>query len=54
MGSNPQLYMYLPELKGSKGVFFKFDGFPGTCANEGPVQELRIIFQIHTPKILYL
>ena len=32
--------MYLPELKGSKGVLFKFDGFPGTRgtrANEGPV-----------------
>jgi len=33
--------MYIPELKGSKGVFFKFDGFPGTRGirtNEGPVQ----------------
>ena len=29
--------MYLPELKGSKGFFIKFDGFPGTRANEGPV-----------------
>ena len=40
--------MYLPELKGSKGVLFKFDGFPGTRgtrANEGPafIQEGSLI-----------